>query len=83
MTIGNALGFAALFLMLIAATDIPMTAPLAAVFAWLLLVAFLLKYGPDAFNTIAGATKGPKSTAQAATQYGASATQHPSGATTP
>jgi hypothetical protein len=52
MTVGAAVAWSVLFLALVAMTDIPGTAVIAAGFAWLLLVAILLKFGPDAFGTI-------------------------------
>lgn len=52
MTIGAAVGWGILFLVLVAMTDIPATQTVAAMFAWLFLVAVLMKFGPAAFGTI-------------------------------
>lgn len=52
MTVQHAIGWAGLFMFLIVGTDIPLTAQLAAAIAWLLLVAVLIRYGPDAFGTV-------------------------------
>lgn len=41
-----------MFLILIAMTDIPLTASIAAGFAWVIFIAMLLKYGPDASTNI-------------------------------
>lgn len=52
MTIGNALGWGLLFGALVAGTDIPATAPIAAGLAWLILIAVALLYGPAAAQQI-------------------------------
>lgn len=48
MTLGNSVGWAMAFLLLIALTDIPPTAQVAAAFGWLILIAVLAKYGGQA-----------------------------------
>lgn len=62
MTIGNAVGWGVIFLGLIAATDIPPLASIAAITAWLILVAVLLKYGPPAFTNVSTITAPPAAT---------------------
>lgn len=52
MTVSVASGWAVMFLTLIVFTDIEATAPLAAAFAWLILISIALAYGEDAFNNI-------------------------------
>lgn len=52
MTFNAAVGWGILFLVLIAATDIPGTQPIAAGIAWLFFLSVLFKFGPDAFQTI-------------------------------
>lgn len=52
MTWNAAVGWGILFLVLIAATDIPATQTPAAMMAWLFFVSVLFKFGPDAFKTI-------------------------------
>jgi hypothetical protein len=52
LTFNAAIGWGVIFLILIAATDVPMTQRPAAMLAWLFLVSVLFKFGPDAFKTI-------------------------------
>jgi hypothetical protein len=52
-------GWAILFLMLVAAADVPTTAPLAAGFGWLIFIAILLAFGGDAFDNISKVALGP------------------------
>lgn len=46
----SVLGWGVLYLMLIAAADIPATGKVSAAFAWLLFISILLMFGVDAFN---------------------------------
>ena len=46
------LAWGVLFLVFVAMTDVPATQPVAAGMAWLLFVAILLQYGPQAFGTL-------------------------------
>lgn len=52
MTLNAAIAWGILFLTFVALTDIPATAEVAALFAWLFFVSVLFTFGPDAFNTI-------------------------------
>lgn len=58
MKLENGLAWGITFFILIAMTDIPLTAAIAAAFAWLIFVAVLLLYGPAAFDTITAFNKG-------------------------
>lgn len=51
-------GWAVLFLMLIAAADVPATAPLASGFGWLIFISIALAFGPDAFANLTKITVG-------------------------
>lgn len=58
MKLETGLAWGVSFFILIAMTDIPMTATIAAAFAWLIFVSVLLLYGPSAFGSITKLNKG-------------------------
>lgn len=61
ISIQQVMGWGVLYLMLIAAADIPATGQLSAAFAWLLFVSILLMFGVDALNGLANLTSGGNS----------------------
>ncbi len=55
-TLGNLVGWAVVYLVLITLSDIPPTGRLAAAFGWLMLVSTLSLFGPSALTNLSGVT---------------------------
>lgn len=52
MKLETGIAWAVVFMALIAMTDIPLTAEIAAAFAWLIFVSVAMLFGPQAFKSI-------------------------------
>lgn len=59
MQIGNAVGWSLAFLALVAMTDIPATAQVAAGLGWLVFIAVLVKYGAPAATNVSAIASTP------------------------